>query len=252
MEIEWMRLSAEALRERAAKNALVLLPVASVEQHGPHLATGVDTILCGEIARRAARIIAAKEPVVVAPTLWCGLAEHHMDFGGTFTLTLETYEAVLRDLCGSLVRHGFKRIVIVNGHGGNIDALKVIVGELARDLGAPIATTTYWVLAENAFKDVLEDQTNVQHACEAETSMMMVAAPDLVDASRLSEAQGPVPRVARPILNKPLHRAKSFKEITASGVLGDARRANKEKGERLLAAAAEALATGLLAGEPWV
>src|SRR5690349_17791143 len=101
MEIEWMRLSAEALRERAAKNALVLLPVASVEQHGPHLATGVDTILCGEITRRAARIIAAKEPVVVAPTLWCGLAEHHMDFGGTFTLTLKTYEAVLRDLCGS-------------------------------------------------------------------------------------------------------------------------------------------------------
>ncbi len=251
MDIEWARLSAAALRERAAANAFVLLPVASTEQHGPHLATGVDTILCGEIARRAARLIAAKQPVVVAPTLWCGLAEHHMDFGGTFTLTLPTYLAVLRDLCMSLVRHGFKRIVIVNGHGGNIDALKVIVGELARDLGVPIATTTYWLLAEPLFKPLLEDQPNVLHACEAETSMMMVAAPDLVDAARIADAYGPPPAAPGTTLNRPMYRARSFKEITASGVLGDARRANKEKGEKLLTAAAQALSDKLLAGEPW-
>ncbi len=251
METEWARLSAEALRQRAAENALVILPVASTEQHGPHLATGVDTILCGEIARRAARLIAGREPVVVTPTLWCGLAEHHMDFGGTFTLSLPTYHAVLRDLCGSLVRHGFKRIVILNGHGGNIDALKVIVGELAQALGVPIATATYWVLAEPQFKALLEDQANVLHACEAETSMMMAAAPDLVDASRLAQAHGPQPRAPGPILNRPLYRARAFKEITASGVLGDARRAGAEKGEKLLAAAAQALAEKLLAGEPW-
>ena len=105
MEIEWGRLSAEALRRQAELGALVILPVASTEQHGPHLATFVDTILSGEVAKRAARLmIEQHQPVVVAPTVWCGLAEHHMPFGGTFTLSFATYRALLRDLCSSILR----------------------------------------------------------------------------------------------------------------------------------------------------
>src|SRR5580704_7130606 len=110
-EILWNRMTAEALRDRAAEGAIVLLPVASTEQHGPHLATGVDDYLCGEACRRAAALVVKERPVVVAPTLWCGLAEHHVAFGGTFTLSLSTYYALLRDLCQSILRAGFEKIL---------------------------------------------------------------------------------------------------------------------------------------------
>ena len=251
--VEWRLMSAEALRERAAAGAIVLLPVASTEQHGPHLATGVDDVLCGEACRRAAEKVAAQgRPIVVAPTLWCGLAEHHVAFGGSFTLTLPTYHALLRDLCRSILRAGFAKILIVNGHGGNMSALSALVVDLTHELDAPIAVTTYFLAAEAAFRDVLEDQRSVLHACEAETSMMMAVRPDLVDRARLPDAVGPIPEGGpSAVLSAPMQRWRSFREMTGSGVLGDARRATPEKGERLLDAVADGLAARLVAGEPW-
>lgn len=251
-EVEWARLTAAGLRERAAADAIVLLPVASTEQHGPHLATGVDTLLCGEVCRRAAReLMGGGTAAVVAPTLWAGLAEHHVAFGGSFSLKVATYHALLRDLCGSILRAGFRRLVVVNGHGGNMSALNALSVELTRELEAPIAVTTYWLLAEEAIAAILDDQRSVLHACEAETSMMMAVAADLVDRAKLSEAVGPMAERAGSVLNQPLHRWRSFSEITPTGVIGDARRASAEKGEKLLAAAAAALAGRLAQGEPW-
>ncbi|HEX2338079.1 MAG TPA: creatininase family protein, partial [Hyphomicrobiaceae bacterium] len=90
----WQELTAEDLRTKAKADAVVVLPVASIEQHGPHLPVGVDTILCGAVCKRAAGAV-TKTPVVVAPVLWCGMAEHHMAFGGTFTFDIPTYRAVL-------------------------------------------------------------------------------------------------------------------------------------------------------------
>jgi creatinine amidohydrolase len=252
VEVEWRNLTAEQLRERAADGALAILPVASTEQHGPHLATGVDDVLCSEVCRRAAHKLAGRGvPVVVAPTLWVGLAEHHVGFGGTFTLTLPTYHALLRDLCRSILRAGFPRIVIVNGHGGNMSALNALTVDLTRELEAPIATTTYFHLADEAFAEVLEDQSAVLHACEAETSMMLAGRPDLVREARLAEAFGPAMTDARAVLSPAIHRWRSFQEITPTGVIGDARRASAAKGERLMEAVAEGLAARLAAGMPW-
>ena len=248
----WRELTAERLRERASAGALVLLPVASTEQHGPHLATGVDDVLCSDICRRVAEaLVAAGRPAIVAPTLWCGLAEHHVAFGGSFTLTLPTYHALLRDLCRSVLRAGFRQILIVNGHGGNMSALAALTVELTRELDAPIATTTYFLAAEEEFASILEDQRAVLHACEAETSMMMVVRPDLVDAAELPNAFGQAAESPSAILSPVLNRWRSFRELTESGVMGDARRANPNKGERLIQAVVQAIAGRLLAGEPW-
>jgi creatinine amidohydrolase len=201
--------------------------------------------------RTAERLDVRNVPVVVAPTLWAGLAEHHVAFGGSFTLSLATYHAILRDLCGSIVRAGFKRILIINGHGGNITALNTLTTELTRELETPIATVTYWLLAEDAIAAILEDQRAIHHACEGETSMMLAIRPELVERGRLAEAFGPQPGRAGSALHQPLHRWRSFKEMTPTGVFGDARRATPEKGERLLDAAADALANRLARGEPW-
>jgi creatinine amidohydrolase len=249
-ETAWNRLSAAALRALAARDAIVLLPVGSTEQHGPHLPAGVDDFLCSEVCRRVAAELAPDRAVVVAPTLWFGLADHHVPFGGTFSVSLATYYAVLQDLCRSILGAGFRRIVIVNGHGGNIQALAAFTGELTRELNAPIATATYFMEARSEQARVLEDQAGVMHACEAETSMMMACHPELVDVTRLAEAHGPQLDIAASLVPS-LKMFRSFADIAASGVAGDARKASAQKGEALLAACATALAARLKAGQPW-
>ena len=248
--IEWSHLTAEALRSLAERNAVVLLPVASTEQHGPHLPTGVDDILVTEVCRRTARLMPVDVPAVVTPTVWCGLADHHLGFGGTFTLSLATYHALLRELCRSILGAGFRRIVIVNGHGGNIQGLAAIAVELTRELAAPVATTTYFMEGAGEVTQILEDQSGVMHACEAETSMMMAAAPDLVQTSRLPDAHGPAFMMV-PSLLPTLKRFTTFDQLTPCGVAGDARRATAAKGEALLDAYARNLARRLGTGEPW-
>lgn len=250
-EVLWNRMTAAELRQMAEAGAIVLLPVASTEQHGPHLATGVDTYLGGEGCRRTALLVAEKRPIVVAPTLWMGLAEHHVAFGGSFTVSLSTYHALLRDLCDAILRAGFRKILIVNSHGGNVAALTALTTDLAKELKAPIATTNLYALPHEAkaYAAVLEDQEGVKHACEAETSMMLASFRDCVRQDRIADAFGP--NLAKSPTAAPVLVWKSFKELSPSGVIGDARRASPEKGEKLFDIAAKLLADELIAGRPW-
>jgi len=242
-EVEWWRLKAGELNALAQRNAVVILPVGSTEQHGPHLPTQVDALLAGEVARRGAALVAGRLPVVVAPTVWSGLAEHHMSLGGTLSLDLATFHALLRCLVRSILRDGFKRVLLLNGHGGNIAALSAIVNDFAIEFSAPIATTSYWLLAADAFGKILERQTNVRHACEAETSMLLALRPELVDMARAQDAVGPTaPEVKDVTGTDAVLRYRSFKARTSHGAIGDPRAATAEKGERLLNAAAEAVA----------
>jgi creatinine amidohydrolase len=247
MNVEWARLKAAELRDLAKRDALVILPVAAIEQHGPHLPVMVDTLLCSEIAIRAARKAGERQPALVAPTVWSGLSEHHMPFGGTFTLDFPTFHAVLRCLCGCLERHGFKRALLLNGHGGNDFALKVVVEQLAHELTLTLATATYWHLAADALGKILERQDNVRHACEAETSMVLALRPELVDSSRFEEARTAEERGGP----AGAYRWSSFPARTKSGAIGDPTAASAEKGERLLDAAADAVAALILNREFW-
>lgn len=247
--ILWKELTAEDLRGKAGAGAVVILPVASIEQHGPHLPTGVDTILTEAVCRRTAEAVTGT-PIVVAPVLWCGMAEHHMAFGGTFTLDIPTYRAVLLCLLRSVARHGFERVVIVNGHGGNKTALNAFLPDFAVETGLTIRAVTYFDVAPGPTKEILEDQEAVRHACEAETSMMLVAAPDTVKRERLPEAFGPAFSHA-PSGLPAVQRFASFEEFSASGVIGDARRASAAKGERLLAAVAAALVQAIEDPRTW-
>lgn len=242
MEIEWCRLKAPELRMLAKRESIVIVPVASTEQHGPHLPTQVDCLLVGEIARRAAIQASAKTPTIITPVVWTGLAEHHMSMGATISLHYAEFFAVLRGVCRSLVRHGFKKVLLLNGHGGNIAALTVAVNELAVEFDAPIATSTYWLLAQPAFAKILEKQANVRHACEAETSMVLALAPGLVDMALAAGAVGPTaPELADVIGTAAAHRWQSFESRTNHGAIGDPRAATAEKGELLLQAAADAV-----------
>ncbi len=142
-------------------------------------------ILCEAVCKGGAEIAVKDVPVVVAPTLWCGMAEHHMAFGGTFTFDIPTYRAVLLAFLKSIERHGFKRVFIINGHGGNIAALNAFLPDFARETALKVLSTTYFELSRGDLAPFLDDQKSVHHACEVETSMMMVVIPERVKNDRL-------------------------------------------------------------------
>ena len=189
-EVEWRKLRADQLREKARGDAIVILPGASLEQHGPHLPVEVDSMLGETVAVRAARkIVERGQQAVVLPVLWTGLSEHHMSFGGTVTLDFPAFSAVIECVCRSVLRHGFKRIVLLNAHGGNENALRTITDELTPKLGVPIVQFTYWYAAAVAIAEILETQGALMHACEAETSMMLAVRPELVAMDRVGLAK---------------------------------------------------------------
>jgi creatinine amidohydrolase len=128
-----MKLFAELNREQiraAAPDSLVVLPIGATEQHGPHLATGMDYFTVESVAREAASIAAAQIPVVVTPALPFGSSHHHFVFGGTLSLSTETYYRVLYELVESLVKDGFTRIFLLNGHGGNHELAQLAVRDI--------------------------------------------------------------------------------------------------------------------------
>lgn len=248
-ETAWARLTAAEIQARATPATVVLIPVASIEQHGPHLAVGVDTLLATAVAERtASRLVAAGTPALVTPCIWSGLAEHHMAFGGTMTLDLPTFLAVVGGIARSVARHGFRRIGLVNGHGGNTEAIASAAIELTRTLGVPVVGLTYWLANADTFAAILEAQANVMHACEAETSMMMAVAPDCVRPERIAAA---LPKRFAPPAPPGFKRSRSFDTMTDTGVIGDPRSASAAKGERLLEAAATRLAEELARAELW-
>lgn len=241
-QVEWTRLKAHELRALADQDAVAIVPVAAIEQHGPHLPVMVDTRLAGEVGLRAARK-AAKDgtPTVILPVIWHGLSEHHMPYGGTITLDTEAFHLVVRGVVASVVRHGFTKVLILNGHGGNIIASQVSAQDLTLELGVPVVAATYWLEAASRFKDILEVQDSVLHACEAETSMMMVLEPDLVDDSDLAGVKG-ADGLKFLQAGENSFRWRSLTHVTANGVIGDPTTASAQKGERLLEAGGAAIA----------
>ena len=230
---------------------MVILPVGSIEQHGPHLPVEVDSMLGETVALETARRLAPSHPALVLPMLWTGLSEHHMSFGGTITLDEPTFLAVVGGICRSVVRHGFRRLVLLNGHGGNENALRVAADSLTPVLGVPIVQFTYWYAAAEAIRAILETQTDLQHACEAETSMMMAVRPDLVAVDRIAMARANRTPDVKDFVGGGVYRWRTIGARSASGVLGNPEAATLEKGQRLIAAIADTLAGKLASQEMW-
>lgn len=253
MEIEWSRLKAAEIAALARQNAIVIAPIGATEQHGPHLPSMVDWRCAQEVAQRAARLMQPRHPVVVTPTMPFGMSEHHMSLSGTITLDYATMAALVGCVVESAIRHGFKRIFVLNGHGGNTEALRTIVTELTVKHKLPLATGTYWDIAAAPIKALLDRQTALLHACEAETSMIMAMAPELVDREILSQMHGPYITGLSGIagVNPAVYRWRQLSSRSPIGVIGDASTASAEKGQRLLEAISKAVAEALLDERVW-
>lgn len=242
MEPQWNALRSTQFDKARASETTVVLPIGSTEQHGPHLPVQTDTLLATEVAHRAAALCAPDLPVLVLPPLWVSLAEHHMALPGTLTLDHATVLAFIRCVVRSVARQGYGKVFLLNGHGGNVNALAAIVDQLTPELGLPMATTTYWVAAAERFAAILEEQKTVMHACEAETSMLMHLRPDLVDTAAARTVDAPPLGFFQ---SGGVHRWRPVAHWSCSGVVGVPRLANANKGQQLLDAAAQAVASAL-------
>ena len=223
-EMSWPAVAA------VSKDVPVVLPIAAVEQHGHHLPVFTDSMLLGEVVRRAAESLKAR--VIWTPLLWLGNSHHHLEFAGTLSAAPRTYLDLLADLIDNLVRHGFRRVVLLNGHGGNIVPGQQAVFEARQRYRQRedllLLAATYWLLGGQPHQvDPSIVQQRMAHACEWETSMMLHLAPNLVgDVSEIE----PVPPGAG---FEPATRGWITRERSVPGHIGDPRLATAEKGQTL-------------------
>ena len=228
--MRFAEMTAPEIRDIDRERTLLVAPIAAVEQHSDHLPVITDTVLVGAVADglEASR----PESVLLLPVLWLGASEHHLPFGGTLTATLPIYEQLLVELLSPLFREGFRRVLLLNGHGGNIDPLRVALRRL--DAGFPGAVLTgaaYWELADEPIARLCEGpRKSVGHACEVETSLMLHLRPELVRTDRIADDP------TDPGLPPGLFRAIDFRRRTKAGAVGYPGYASAEKGREMLAA----------------
>lgn len=251
-EVRWDRLTAPALLEAAREKTVIIIPLGATEQHGPHLPTQVDWRVAYEVSQRAARLMQGRQRALVTPAIPFGMSEHHMSLGGTLTLNFSAMAAVVGCVVRSAARHGFERIFVLNGHGGNIAALETIITELTIDLKLPLAGGTYWHIAADSIRSILEHQGGVLHACEAETAMLQALSPETVMPLDASLRAPLVPGLsAIEGVNPGVYRWQQLKTRSTLGLIGQAWAATPEKGQRLLDAVARDVADALSNQRLW-
>jgi creatinine amidohydrolase len=213
-----------------SKDTPVVFPVAALEQHGRHLPVFTDSLLLGEIIRRAAETLSNR--VLFAPLQWLGNSDHHLEFPGTLSAPPRTYIDLLNGLLENFIRHGFRRLVIINGHGGNdVPGRQAIFETRQRHRERTdllLLFATYWQLGAKPWEtEPALQQRQMGHACEWETSMILRLAPKLVGPTSQLE---PVPQGQA---FEPASRGWITRDRTEPGHIGDPRAATPEKGEVL-------------------
>jgi creatinine amidohydrolase len=234
---ELARMTTEDAARALAAARLAVLPVGSCEQHGAHLTLDTDTAIAEALARELVADLG--DEAVLCPTLGYGLSEHHLGFAGTLTLRPATFLAVIADVLESLEHAGLKRVLVVNGHGGNTDALRLAARAARRDRGMLVAAVMWAVLAADEVAAVAQSPA-YGHACETETSVALALVPDRVRPEHLGRAAAryrvdeltdpPSATVDEPVW---LH------EWSADGALGDPARASAADGRRIVDAVHE-------------
>lgn len=238
MPAQLHRMTWEENEEAIGRSAVVLVPVGSTEQHGPHLPVNNDAYCAEELSLRIAEAAAQEGlKVAVGPSIAFGVSGHHMGFPGTVTLRPHLFEEVVYEVGSSLLKHGWKRLVFVNGHGGNSNALMAAIGRLANDYpDAIVVLHEWWTLIGDKLRDILE--VGLFHAGEGETSLSMALGQRVLEDRMKREIPissskfisfnllESVFKVGFPL--PPMHR------ISRSGVVGDPTKASQAKGEAML------------------
>jgi len=228
--------------DRARRQAVAaLIPIGSIEEEGPHLPLGVDTLVAIEVAKK----VALQLPVIILPEVSIGYSEWHKGFPGTVSLSISTLTQMLREICGDLVEQGLNRMVFINPHVGNETPIMEVAIELRRRSLARVAMFHLWAIANEMAKD-MEGlvEKKFAHGGEMMTSVMLALRPDLVHMERaVKEFERPLMERSKQegsfkvlFKNRHINFYCLSKELTKSGVMGDPTHATREKGEIIIKA----------------
>ncbi|MSP13549.1 MAG: creatininase family protein [Chloroflexi bacterium] len=230
------------LREAVAEGRLAVLPAGCIEQHGPQLPLDTDIFLADEISRRAGALVPDK--VVIVPPIVHGHSPHHMDFPGTLTADPQHMINYVLDVTLSLASHGFKKILIVNGHGSNAPVLDLVARQtILRTEGKTACASLFYMNSaeyEKVANDLFPEMAGRWgHADSIETSLYMGLRPDLVQLEKAKD--DPVTdlmMLGTALLPLRIH----WSSLSQEGIYGLVSSSSQEKGEKLVAAAVEGLA----------
>ena len=228
----WDNLTRPEIKALADRNAIVIVPLGSTEQHGPHLPVGADALIATAYAERTAEKLAKDygKAAVVAPTIAVANSIHHMSFPGTITLQPQTYMQMLTEYVECVAAHGFRKIILINSHGGNALPTQTAIITINEKLGFPVYFMNQGMGKEAEFDKILETQRNGIHACEKETSMLLDLYPDMVDPIYKETKGGNISKdTPKGGEGKPytFHR---MEETTENGAIGNSYAATPEKG----------------------
>lgn len=230
------------VKEFLQKHKTIIIPVGSCEQHGPHLPLDTDAYDAFWLSLRAAKEAGC---ALVAPPINYGMSMHHMDFPGTMTLASDTLEAVAYEVGISLIKHGFRKIVFENGHGGNTPALESAAQRIKTDTGAFTVVDTVSLIP-----DYIEESIETPydaHAGEFETSTSLANREEYVKTDRIKKPKLTLPaskymKIGLKETGPKVYWAFRTKELSETGVIGDPTKASKEKGTKAWETATQRLA----------
>jgi len=209
------------------KSTIAILVFGACENHGNHMPFGADSIVPMDLAKRVAKKLKSK--VLLLPAIPYGISSHHIDFPMTISLEPKTLINLIENLLTGLVRNGIKKILIINGHDGNIAAIE-IASRIIKDRHPQITIAcleAWWMLVGEIAKDIFDVWNGLGHGGEAETSAMLAIRPDLVNMKL-------APQEIIPSLPKHLRIYWKFNELTNTGTTGAPQKATLEKGHKIL------------------
>jgi creatinine amidohydrolase len=235
------------INEAVKAGRVILLPVGATEQHGPHLPLEIDVITPTEICMEAGR--RAPDEVLVMPSVPYGYTHHVMDFPGTININWDHFVHYVLDITKSLAYHGFKRIVIVNGHGSNDHLLQLVGRQTNLQTEATCATLTWTSLVKDLFGEIRRSKFpgGSAHACELEVSMQLHLRPDSVRMEHAKDEMAAYPGLPNEFQwvdlmgEGPVTINEWTSTHTDSGILGQASLGTAELGEQVFNHAAEKL-----------
>ncbi|XID90198.1 creatininase family protein [Paenibacillaceae bacterium WGS1546] len=219
--------------EMLRKAQAAIIPIGSTEQHGGNMTMNTDTRLAVEVGRRIADALYPR--LVVLPAIPVGISYHHMEFAGSMTLSPDTLQAVVFDYIRSMKKHGIRRFVFLNGHGGNQSLLSTAATIAYHELGVEAVNVFYWNLATEEIRQ-RASTPRYGHACEIEASFGLHLDPSIVRQGSLRKAslrEYPLPYTGFEPGNK-VDYPYPWKMVTDDGSLGDATKASASLGEELI------------------
>jgi creatinine amidohydrolase len=230
--VKFAEMTYPQLQQVSRSATVVLAPIAACEQHSRHLPTITDTVLVTGVAEGVERRLPRE--VLLLPTQWMGASAHHLRFGATLSAEVDTHVDMLCDLLIPLLEDGYQRLLLLNGHGGNIDTMHMALRRLQpRYRERIIGAACYWDLADKELAGLAQGaRKSMGHACEFETSMMMALRPDLVRKEEIADD----PPNDDPVL-RGLYLAEDMRQRTDHGAVGYPALATADKGVAFLSAA---------------